>query len=309
MTYKSDYEILGQSTNGFSQDNLFASFFRRTPLNSLTRVDKTQAWYEREWFPGLITRVTLEGSYYTPVGEAKYQYYKNDGSITTKDRIKNTEARIRIRLAWKEKYVSTGFERVPISSTWPVVQLNYAKSLQNAFGGEYDYQKAVVNLSDRFRITPILGYTDYILQCGKIWGTVAYPLLELHGGNETYVYDYMAYNMMRYYEFGSDQYISAAAFHHFEGLFFNKIPLLKKLKWREVASAKAVWGSVEQKNRDELIFPTTLRALDQGPYVEASAGIENIFKFFKIDALWRVTYPQPKKLDNFGVKFSFQLLL
>ncbi len=309
MTYKSDYEILGQSTNGFSQDNLFASFFRKTPLNSMTRVDKTQAWYEREWFPGLITRVTLIGSYYTPVGASTYRYIKNDGSIVNKENIKNTEVRLGVRLAWKEKYVSTGFERVPISSTYPVVQLTYAKSLQNAFGGEYDYQKAVVNISDRVRITPILGYTDYMVQAGKIWGTVAYPLLELHGGNETYVYDYLAYNMMSYYEFGSDQYVSAAMFHHFEGIFFNKVPLLRKLKWREVVSAKGVWGSVTQKNRDALIFPTTLKALDHGPYVEVSAGIENIFKFFKVDALWRTTYLRPKAIDNFGVKFSFQLLL
>jgi hypothetical protein len=306
---KSDYEILGQSTNGFSQDNLFASFFRTSPLTNLTRVDNTTAWYERQWFPGLITRVSLAGSLYTPVGAAKYRYYKKDGAIADKENLRNTEVRVNIRFAYKEKYVGGDFDRVSIGTKWPIIQLNYAKSLQNAFGGEYDYQKVAFNLFDRVRITPILGYTDYMLQAGKIWGAVAYPLLELHGGNETYVYDYYAYNMMKYYEFGSDQYVSAAIFHHFEGLMFNKIPLLKKLKWREVISAKAVWGSVNQQNRNTLIFPSTLKSLEKGPYVEATAGIENIFKVFRVDALWRLTYPRPNPLDNFGIKFSFQLAL
>lgn len=309
MSFKSDYEILGQSTNGFSQDNIFASFFRTSPLTNLTRVDNTQAWYEREWFPGLITRFTLAGSLYTPIGAAKYQYYNKDGVLTDKENLRNTEARVNIRFAYKEKFVSGDFERVSLGTRYPVIQLNYAKSLQNAFGGEYDYQKLAVNLTDRVRITPILGYTDYMIQGGKIWGQVAYPLLELHGGNETYVYDYMAYNMMRYYEFGSDQYVAGAIIHHFEGLLFNKVPLLKKLKWREVISGKAVWGTVEPRNAKTLIFPSTLRSLEQGPYVEATAGIENIFKVFRVDALWRLTYPRANPIENFGFKFSFQLAL
>jgi hypothetical protein len=205
--------------------------------------------------------------------------------------------------------VGENFTRLSLGTKFPVLQVNYAKSLRNAFKGEYDYTKLVLNVSDRIRITPILGYTDYVLEGGKIWGQVAYPIMELHGGNETYIYDYMAFNMMKYYEFASDQFVSAAVFHHFEGLFLNKIPLLRKLKWREVVTAKAVWGSVEDKNRKTLLFPSTLRSLEKEPYVEASAGIENIFKVFRVDAFWRLNYQLPRAIDNFGFKFGFQLNL
>lgn len=307
MTYKSDYEILGQSQNGFSQDNLFASLFRTSPLRNLTRVDQTYAWYEREWVDGLTTKITLANRIMTPLGVSKYLYYRDDGSIGDKGRIKNTELRLNIRFAYKEKFVSGDFSRISLGTRYPVLQLNYAKSLQNAFEGEYDYQKVVFNVSDRIRLSSMLGFTDYIAEAGKIWGAVPYPLLELHGGNETYVYDYMSYNMMKYYEFASDQYVSLGVFHHFEGLLFNKIPLIKKLKWREVVTCKSVWGSVDDKNRKTLIFPSTLKALDHGPYVEVSAGIENIFKIFRIDALWRTTYQRAKPSDNFGVKMGFQL--
>lgn len=307
MTYKSDYEILGQSQNGFSQDNIFASLFRTSPLTNLTRVDQTYAWYEREWVDGLTSKVTLIGRTITPLISNAYKYYKNDGSISTKENIRNTEVRLNVRFAYKEKFISGDFSRISLGTKWPVVQINYAKSLQNAFRGEYDYQKVVLNLSDRVRLVSLLGYTDYTAEVGKIFGAVPYPLMELHGGNETYVYDYMSFNMMKYYEFASDQYASVGMFHHFEGLLFNKVPLLKKLKWREVVTCKALWGSVNEKNRKTLIFPTTLNSLGNEPYVEVSAGIENIFKVFRVDALWRSTYHRPRAIENFGVKFGFQL--
>jgi hypothetical protein len=307
MTYKSDYEILGQSQNGFSQDNIFASLFRTSPLTNLTRVDQTYAWYEREWVDGLTSKVTLIGRTITPLIANAYTYYKNDGSIATKENIRNTEVRLNMRFAYKEKFISGDFSRISLGTKWPVMQVTYAKSLQNAFRGEYDYQKVVLNVSDRIRLISLLGYTDYTAEVGKIFGAVPYPLMELHGGNETYVYDYMSFNMMKYYEFASDQYASVGVFHHFEGLLFNKVPLLKKLKWREVVTCKALWGSVNEKNRKTLIFPTTLNALGNEPYVEVTAGIENIFKVFRIDALWRSTYLRPKAIDNFGVKFGFQL--
>ncbi len=307
MTYKSDYEILGQSQNGFSQDNLFASLFRTNPLTNLTRVDKTDAWFEREWVDGLTSKVTLTGRTITPLITNTYTYFKNDGSIATKENIRNTEVRLNVRFAYKEKYINGDFSRISLGTKWPVMQVNYSKSLQNAFRGEYDYQKVVLNLSDRVRLISLLGYTDYTAEVGKIFGAVPYPLMELHGGNETYVYDYMSFNMMKYYEFASDQYASIGMFHHFEGLLFNKVPLLKKLKWREVVTCKALWGSVNDINRKTLIFPNTLNALNNEPYVEISAGVENIFKVFRIDALWRSTYLRERAIENFGVKFGFQL--
>jgi hypothetical protein len=309
MNYRDDYEILGQSTNGFSQDNILASLFRSTPLTNLTRVSSTQAWYQREWYPFLITKLTLVGRRFTPLGGSRYLFRQKDGGIAERENINNTEARLNVRFAWKEKYVGEDFARVSLGTTWPILQLSYAKSLQNAFKGEYDYHKLVVNISDRVRIAPILGYTDLLVEAGKIWGSVPYVLMELHGGNETYIYDFMAFNMMRYYEFASDQFVSAAMFHHFEGLFLNKIPLIRKLKWREVATVKAVWGTVNSNNRQTLIFPSTLSDLSKGPYAEASVGVENILKLFRADVFWRLNYRFNRSIDNFGFKFGFQLML
>ena len=110
-------------------------------------------------------------------------------------------------------------------------------------------------------------------------------------------------------QFVSDQFVSLGVYHHFEGLLLNKLPLVRKLKWREVATIKTVWGSVRDANRNTLIFPSSLKSLSKGPYAEASLGVENIFKLFRVDAFWRLNYQLPRAIDNFGLKFGFQIAL
>jgi hypothetical protein len=115
-----------------------------------------------------------------------------------------------------------------------------------------------------------------------------------------------AYNSMNYYEFVSDEYASATISHHFDGFFLNRIPLMRKLKWREVVGAKALIGRVNDQNKSLLIFPEHLYALDRGPYFEATTGIENIFKIFRVDAVWRLSYLDNPKAVPFSIKASLQ---
>jgi hypothetical protein len=177
--------------------------------------------------------------------------------------------------------------------------------VKNFFNSDYNYHKLVLNLDDRIRINPI-GYLDYVLECGKVWGQIPYPLLEMHGGNETYTYDPYAFNAMNYYEFVSDEYAFATLSHHFDGFFLNRIPLMRKLKWREVVGANAVIGTVSDKNRKVLIFPDNLYSLNRGPYVEASVGIENILKVFRFDGVYRLTYLDNPRVTPFSIRFSMQ---
>jgi len=305
MYYKNDNEILGQSQNGFTTDNILSSLFRITPLRNLSNVKQVNVYVERTWFPGFSTNLSFYNREIRPLGDFRYEYYKRPGELTRKDEITTSEIRFLTRLAYNEKYVDGEFTRVSLGTHYPIVQAQYTLGIKNVFNSDYNYHKFSVSVDDRIRINPI-GYFDYILTYGKIWGQVPYPLLELHGGNETYIYDIYAYNSMNYYEFGSDEYASATIAHHFDGFFLNKIPLMKKLKWREVVGGKAVIGSVNNKNREQLLFPSTLHALDHGAFMEVTAGIENIFKVFRIDGVWRLTYLDHPKALPFSIKGSLQ---
>lgn len=306
MNYKNDYEILGQSQNAFTQDNILASIFRRTPLSKLTGVEQVEGWYDREWFSGFNTKISFANRIMTPVGAFRYEFLNPDNEIAFKDNIITSELRINTRFAYDEKYVEGEFTRTSLGTKWPILQAQYSYGIKDLFASDYSYHRLSLSIDDRFRINPI-GYTDYYIEGGKIFGKVPYPLMSIHPGNETYTYDFYAYNMMNYYEFVSDQYATMYVFHHFDGFFLNKIPLMRKLKWREVVSGKILVGRVNKENRDLLLFPQNLYSLDRGPYYEAGVGLENIFKIFRVDAMWRLSYLDNPNISRFGIRATLQV--
>lgn len=318
LDYKHDLEILGQSANAFTSDNIISTAFRRNPLDNMTDVEQYKTSYEWEPFQGFNTQLFFVNRIMTPMGSQRYDYIDNDTDTLSLNNIISSEARARIRFAFDEKYIEYTFSRTSMGTKYPEIQLLYSYGMKGVLGSDYEYHKLVLNIKDRFRTIPLLGYTDYLIEAGRIWGKVPYPLLELHGGNETVIYDSYAYNMMNYYEFGSDQYLTVQMFHHFDGFFLNHIPLMRKLKWREVVTGKMLIGDVSKENRNQLLFPNTLSPLNRGPYYEVSAGIENIFKLFRIDALWRISYSDKEyeraytakggnHLPRFGIMWSMQV--
>ena len=189
-----------------------------------------------------------------------------------------------------------------MGTNFPVVQLKYSFGMKNIFHSNYDYQRMTVIVShDDITINPI-GFSDVTLIAGKVFGRVPYPLLEIHNGNETYSYDKTAFNLMNYYEFASDEYASLSVAHHFDGLFFNKIPLMRKLNWREIALFKGVAGHLTYDSSKILDFPLTLSSLSGKPYYEAGFGIENILKIIRLDALWRLSYINSDYRENYKLK-------
>ncbi len=217
-----------------------------------------------------------------------------------------SEVTIQTRFAYDEKYVEGTFTRASLGTKYPVMQLQYTKGTSGLFNSQYDYHKLTLNIDDRLRFNPI-GYTNYIIEGGQTFGQVPYPLLFVHPGNQTLIYDYASFNLMNFFEFASDRYATVSIFHHFEGFFFNKVPLFRKLKWREVFIAKALVGTLSQKQKDIMVFPNNLMELSKGPYYEVGAGVENIFKVFRIDAFWRLSYLDNPNITKFGIRWSIQL--
>ncbi len=307
IEYKNDNEILGLSNNAFSSDNVLATIFRRSPFSNYTKVESYNYYYEREWFKGLDTKLSFTTRNMYTIGANSYIRNTPDGSQENLQRITTTEIKLGIRFAYNDKYVESVFTRSSVGTKAPIIQLQYVEGIKGVFGSQYQYRKASINIDDRLR-WGIFGYTNYILEAGKIWGTVPFPLMTLHAGNETYVYDWSAFNMMNYFEFASDMYAQATIIHHFDGFFLNHIPLMRKLKWREVGTFKWLVGSVSPKNKSEMVFPSTLYTLNRGPYMEAAAGIENIFKFFRVDCFWRLSYLDHPNVSPVGIRISLQVL-
>ncbi len=305
MHYKHDIEQIGESPNAFLNDNFFASYLRRNPNYKLTLVDDFTAYYEKEWIQGFSNTITFNHKRIFATRYIPFILPQDTGYLFL-PKIINTELSLNTRYAKGERYIMGEFLRTSIGTSNPVLNLDVALGLKNVLNSGYNYVKLKFSISQKVPLHP-LGYFRYNLEMGKIFGTLPYPLLHLHEGNETYLFDRYSFNMMNYYEFASDQYLSLFLEHHFQGLLFNKLPLFRRLKWREVVSAKGVIGSLDSKHEILMPFPEGLNGLG-GPYLETSLGIENILKFFRIDAMWRHTHRKNPNIQTFGIRGRFQFI-
>ncbi|MAY82654.1 MAG: hypothetical protein CMP59_00835 [Flavobacteriales bacterium] len=305
--YKHDFEQLGLSQNSFSQDNILSSFLRRQPLDKLTDVEEYNFSYSREWITGFESRIYFKRRSMSPKGTLEYRRFDPDPEIGFyEDEYLNTsEISFYTRFAYKERFVEGEFTRISLGSDYPILEFQLGVGISGLFDGDYDYQKYELAISDNFSVG-VYGKTEYRLTAGQYFGTLPYPLLEIHNGNESYFYDQTAFNLMNFFEFISDRYATMMVTHHFEGYFLNKIPLFRKLKWREVVSYRAVAGSLKDANRAEMVLPSDFYELNQ-PYMEVAAGVENIFKIFRVDALWRLNYLDHPDIAKFGIRAAFEI--
>lgn len=310
LVYKHDVEQVGISSNSFNSANAVTSIARRNPLNKLVFNTEYRASFEREWTAGLQSTLMFRNASISPLGITPF--IKTNPETSTQDSIKNittSEVSLLIRYAHHEKHVSGEFDRVSLGTKHPTLSVFYTYGIPNVFYSEYEYHKLVFEYKHKFSLG-IIGTTKYQFSLGKVWGDLPYPLLELHPGNETWGYNEDTYNLMNINEFVSDEYISFNVHQHFGGLFLNKLPLLRKLKWREVLTFKGIYGRLDQKNINLMALADYTTTLKTKPYMELAAGIENIFSFLRVDAVWRLTYLNHEvdgiKVSPFGIRGKLQ---
>ncbi|MBL4709332.1 MAG: carboxypeptidase-like regulatory domain-containing protein [Flavobacteriales bacterium] len=307
FNYKRDLEQLGQSQNAFAEDNILSSFLRRNPNNKLTDVESFVGSYKREWITGFSNELFFKHRAMRPLGQLNYRRFDPNPEIgIVDDKVINTsEVSLYTRFAYKEKYIEGEFKRISLGSKYPILELQLGFGIKDLLDGDYNYQRFEIAVSDKVKIG-VLGYSDFRVTAGKYFGTLPYTLLEIHNGNATYFYDKRAFNLMNFFEFISDEYATAMLTHHFDGFFLNKMPLMRKLKWREVISMRTVVGSLSDRHRAEIIVPDNTYELDV-PYMEIGIGIENIFKIIRIDGLKRLNYLNHPKVSEYGIRGTLEL--
>ncbi len=288
--------------------NLISSFFRRNPYNKLVNVEGARIKYFHEWKEGFSNTIGIQSYNLESLGNI-LSFQKSGNNITSSiASLDNTELIFGMRYAKNEKFVSGEFNRISLGSTSPIWELNANIGISNSIYGNYNYQKVKLNVTDKL-YWGYIGMTKYSLEAGKLWGTVPYPILFVHQGNETWGYT-NDYNAMNIGEFMSDQYVSLSIDHYFGGLFLNRIPLLRKLKWRELVTGKLIYGQLDSRHFAELDLPSFSSTLNSKPYAEVSAGVENIFKILRVEGIWRLTYldnnVQQANVLQFGVRAKLQ---
>jgi hypothetical protein len=289
----------------------FGTFRRGYYLNEM-RVD-----FKRELFKGFSQRVGFRYFTFDPV--FNFAYYDNPDDIPNaqlQQSFETAELVLEARYARDELFIQSDNDRYSLgASRWPIVTVRYTKGFKGIIDSDFDYQKLMLSVYKRIRLGPIgIGYLN--LQVEKVFNTLPYPMLSLHLGNQTPIYSPITYNLMNYGEFVSDRHVSMQYQHHFEGFILNRIPLMRKLKWRLVGTANVVYGGISQSNID-INAPQTpdnedtlsFGIFDHRPYVELGYGVENILQFLRIDFIHRLTYLDNPDARNFGILIGFQFNL
>jgi hypothetical protein len=313
INYKYDTQIPGQDLDYSEADNFFLSF---------TRGVNDKLFYNRTFMVEHLNEFENHFSYALgynmtrqyPGGNLKFVtdvYVPPVSTEYTTDYIDIFEPYLKLRFAPKEEFYQGKLYRDRVPSTHPVIQLQYSFGSEK-LGNDYNYNKLYFSVSRKFLLS-IVGYTYVTAEAGKVFGKASWPVLFIHNANQSYAYQRYSYNMMNFLEFVSDQYVSLNIDHSFNGFFFNKIPLLKKLKFREVATLKILYGGVTDRNNPDLnpdLFnypvasdgsPLTF-TLEKKPYIEASLGCSNIFRIFRVDVIKRFTYLDQPNVSSIGVR-------
>lgn len=291
-------------------DNIFVMLLRKPGIRQkfLLRDEKRLEYY-KEWNGGFSVQLKGILQHYYPFAPLPVIDIMKDGiqDAILSDAVSGS---IKLQYAPGEHFVQGKFDRLLISSKYPAFTMGY----EIGVAGKGEYARAFHKLSasiykNHLRLG-MWGKLDFNVYAGKIWGTLPYYLLTVHPGNEIYYYSDHGFNMMNRFEFISDQYAGISLMHNLGGGLFNYIPLIKKLKLRQFWTAKSVMGSLSSGNKT-LNFNRgyMFRTLEQAPYTEVGTGVDNIFKFFRIDLVWRLTPPPltEESGQRFGVFGSFRL--
>lgn len=307
---RKDISLSSENSEEFLESDLFSGLFRRNIVQKLIKVEEWKVFYDHYWKKGWSNRFTVlhrkmdpYGGIYPDGGGFNYAYLSApDVSNRADTTIATTEFIFKTRFAFGEDYADYSFERISFGSEFPIVEFQYTAGLKGFLGGNHQYHKLSLYYRHYFNINPI-GWLAYRFKVGKVFGTVPFLLLEVHPGNESIFMTRGIFNTMNRYEFASDLFFNLVLEHHFDGFILNRIPLMRKLKWRTVASFKAVIGEISDANRaanarnlfqvPDIETYNGFRAPSKEPYMEVGVGIENIFKVIRIDAVWRLNY-----LDN-----------
>ena len=315
LEYMYDINQIGQQYMYTNKDNMFLAIKRQKDTRA-TYLRNLELTYYREHYNGWAYGAVFRNFKEYSTGYAAFDEITTDGSLYARDNYKMSSVEWKLRFAPNEKFYQTRNYRYPITLDAPVFTLNHTMAFKDALGSSYNYQKTELGIQKRFWFSAY-GYVDILAKAGKVWTQVPYPLLILPNANLSYLVQPESYTNMNALEFINDQYASWDITYFMNGALLNRLPLIKKLKWREVFSFRGLFGDLSDKNNPFLeenrgkglyAFPAGSYLMDpKNPYMEVGVGVENIFKFLRLDYVWRLTYKDHPGIQTRGVRFMMKL--
>lgn len=320
LRHSYDVERVGLTPEFIGDNKLFYAFTRWGAFSGAFFRRETDGFFSSELAKGITLATSLTSRSFDPLFHFQYRLNPELGRVSAvQDNYQETFATIELRFAKNVTFIMNGNERIALATKrFPMITLKYQHGFKGFLGGDFTYDRFTLKAYQTLRLGT-LGRSDYTFTAGYTPSNLPAPLLFPHLGNETFFFVRSAFSTMNYFEFVSDQFASIQYNHNFEGLLFNRIPLIKKLKWRLIGSANVLMGSQRSANKEimkEVDNPLRAKFVDRyafdsldpsKPFAEVGYGIDNIFKVFRLQAFHRLTYLDNPKAERFRVMASVNL--
>ena len=308
-----DVEVPGQTYSLFDRDNVFMSFSMGSPTQRMQYVRRTKLRYEKEWPNRFSIDTWVQHENNEAAGTLHYERINADGTLSNVKYYNDFQFGLTLRFAPGEPLYNNRLGKESpfnLSKDAPVISLTHTMGYMD---NQFFYNRTDINAEKRFWLSAF-GHIDATVQTGIIWSQVPYPKLYIPNSNQSLFLTPKSFSLMQPMEFVMDQYVAFFGTYYLKGWIFNRIPLVKHLKLREVASFNMVYGGLSQKNNPTLMHEG-LYVLHEGcspmgkmPYMEMSLGVENIFKFIRVDWVHRLSYTDGLSTkEKNGVRLTFRL--
>ncbi len=303
--YAYDLRSVSFDESLFTHDNIASSIMNGGDVSGLLFERRAYLFYEREWIRGLSNQASLlHRIIYAQPGfyDFKYTDPNNADESVEVDKIAATELKIQTTWGHQQKYIEYPFSRAPVLFNYPTLKFDYTIGRNQILDQTNTYHKLKFTIQQEFANR--FGYSRYWIGGEKIIGAVPYTFLEIHKGNNSIVYNYQTFALMKPFEFVSDQYAFLWFNHQFDGLILNAVPLINRLKWRSLVRFKMVAGAMKPNNEKLILLPSGLSPL-AGVYAETAVGVENVFKVLGFDLVWRLTQRNREAIRKWGWQVKF----
>ncbi len=284
-----------------TENNLISQIFKRDELDELFREQKLSTAYEIEWHPGLMNKVSA--NYIRHYSPEFYPFMRTGMPV---NHVSAFDLSLDTRFSWQEKVIDDKFLRIYMATDYPIIHFVVGGG-KVFYSGKENYYGRIFTTIEQYLKIGQTGF-NYAIEGGMYLGKLPYTMLDIPRGNETFGYFTYDFNMLNYMEYVHDKYLHAYFEYHLNGFVFNRLPLLKRIGLREVFSAKGMIGSLSDKHLQIVEFPVTLTKMSN-PYIELGAGVENIFRLFRLEAVWRVSPKSTIGAPSFGLRAKFEIKL
>ncbi len=307
-SYSDDFDNGQIYFDQLSTDNVFATFFRRPNIPfKFQRATEAKVEFYKETPSGFAFGVSAASKEFQALLNLPDETFF---SSVNGHPFKGFETTVRLKYAFLEPFVEENFYRTSLGSQFPIIDARFTHGWQSVLLSGYNYNKIDISVSQKISIAPY-GNLYYNFFGGKVIGTIPYQFLEIMPGNELFYHNRYAFNLMKRFEFIADEFAGFNIEHNFGSGIFKYSPLTRKLKLRQFYNLKGVVGNLSNENKlMNFVGTYPFKSLDKNLYLELGTGIDNIFKLFRIDFIWRVMPTKATKLTeqaSFGVFGSFRV--